>query len=75
MIRSGSMMATLMGLASGLGSFGWDLPTQQGRANRNVKSSRRINTAKIRAKRLHHGFPGAKLARKAYLGELTINRQ
>lgn len=74
MLRSGSMMATLMGLASGLGSFGGDTPPRQQNNNRNVKSSRRVNTAKIRAKRLHHGYPGAKLARKAYLGELTINR-
>ena len=71
MLKGQAIMAALMGMAS---NFGWDLQSRPERRNRNVKSSRRVNTAKIRAKRLHHGYPGAKLDRKAYLGELTINR-
>lgn len=36
------------------------------------KQRRRIDYHRARAKHLIHGYPGAKLARKAYLGEVGL---
>lgn len=67
-----ALIASLMGMASiqGAAQFAPEPPMHgfHGRKNRKVDHLR------IRAKELHHGYPGAKLARKAFLGEIGLPR-
>lgn len=68
---------SLMGALLSLGSSSGQEPRRNVLPEPNAspgKRRRKVDHLRIRAKRLHHGYPGAKLARKAFLGEVGTLR-